>query len=373
MQNNNSENNKIKRYIDCNVPVKTCNFRCHYCCITQRMQFDDKLPEFKYSAEHIGKALSKERFGGTCFFSFCAEGETLLPPEMPAIIKAVLEQGHYVSVVTNGSVSKRFDEIASFPKELLSRLFFKFSFQFLELKRLKMMDKFFDNINKMKEAGCSFSLELTPNDEVIPYFDEIKEVCLSKVGALCHVSVARDNGKQDKPILTNYSEDKYKEIWSTFDSKMFEYKLSVFNKKRNEFCYAGDWISVLSLGTGHLSNCYKGKVIQNIYEDIEEPIRFSAIGNNCKEPHCFNAHVFLTFGAIPEHESPTYADMRNRITTDNTEWLTPQMKEFMNSKLKDSNALYTEEEKKKANKKFRNNTRFTRGLSKLKRKILKLK
>ncbi len=106
------EKDKIKRFIDCYVPVTTCNLRCHYCYITQQRKFDAKLPEFKYSAEHVAKALSKERLGGACCINFCGGGETLLPPEMIGIIRKLLEEGHYVMVVTNGTMSKRFDEIA---------------------------------------------------------------------------------------------------------------------------------------------------------------------------------------------------------------------------------------------------------------------
>ena len=103
------------------------------------------------------------------------------------------------------------------------------------------MDKFFDNIRKVKNVGCSFSLEVTPSDELIPYIDEMKEVCLQEVGALCHVTVARDESKTGFPILTNYSRKEYHSIWNTFQSPMFDFKLSVFGEKRKEFCYAGDW------------------------------------------------------------------------------------------------------------------------------------
>jgi organic radical activating enzyme len=367
MQNEILQKNKIKRFIDCYVPVTTCNLRCHYCYISHHRKFDDKLPVFKYSPERMGQALSKERLGGTCCINLCGGGETLLPPEMTDIIRCILEQGHYVMVVTNGTVSKRFDEIVSLSPELLSRLFFKFSFQYLELKRTKMIDKFFDNVQKVKDAGCSISVELTPNDELIPELDELKELCLSRVGALCHVSVARDERKKHLPILTQHSREKYKEIWSSFGSKMFEYKISVFNKKRKEFCYAGDWTLVLDLMTGVLSQCYIAKCLQNIFEDIESPIKFCAVGNNCPESHCFNAHAWLTFGSIPEHDAPTYADMRNRICADNSEWLTPQVKEFMSSKLNESNVEYSQEEKKKANKFSRKTITFKRIFNKLNR------
>ena len=37
--------------------------------------------------------------------------------------------------------------------ELLDRLMIKFSFQYLELKRLGWFDRFFDNVRKMRSAG----------------------------------------------------------------------------------------------------------------------------------------------------------------------------------------------------------------------------
>ena len=55
---------KIKRFIDCTVPVLTCNLRCPYCYITQERKFMNALPNFAYDAETIGRALSKERLGG---------------------------------------------------------------------------------------------------------------------------------------------------------------------------------------------------------------------------------------------------------------------------------------------------------------------
>ena len=124
---------KMKRFIDIYVPVEACTLRCHYCYITHHRLFANKLPKFKYDVDTFRKALSKERLGGTCLLNFCGGGETLLPPEMPRYIKAVLEEGHYVMVVTNATIDKAFDEIASFPKELLSRLFFKFSYHYLSI------------------------------------------------------------------------------------------------------------------------------------------------------------------------------------------------------------------------------------------------
>ena len=99
---------KIKRFIDCYIPTETCNFRCHYCYITQNRKFNNKVAKFNYTPEYIAKALSKERLGGVCLINFCAGGETLIAEEVIDIIKALLVEGHYVMVVTNGSLTKRF-------------------------------------------------------------------------------------------------------------------------------------------------------------------------------------------------------------------------------------------------------------------------
>lgn len=328
---------KIKKFIDCLMPVSTCNLRCHYCYITLCRKFDDFLPKFKYSPEHYGKALSKKRLGGTCCINMCGLGETLLPPEMPEIIRSILKQGHYVMIVTNGTHTKAFQKIATIERDLLKRLFFKFSFQYLELKRTNQMEKFFSNINLVKDCGCSFTLELTPNDELIPHIEDVKKIAIQYVRALPHVTVARDTTKPDLPILTKLPSKKYKKIWQQFKSKMFDYKFKMFNKKITDYCYGGSWTYFLDFGTGELKQCYLGETLQNIFDDIDSPIISNPVGACCKEPHCYNCHAWLTWGAIPNHKSPTYADMRNRTCIDGSEWLSSDTKKFFSQKLKSNN------------------------------------
>ena len=282
---------KIKRYIDCYVPITTCTLRCHYCYIVQHGLFANKVPKLKYSAETVRKALSKERLGGTCLINFCAAGETLISKELLEYVRAILEEGHYVMVVTNATISKRFDEIISFPPELLKRLFFKFSYHYLELKEKNLLERFFSNIKKIRDVGCSFTLEVTPSDELIPFIDEM-------------------------------------------------------NQK------SGDWSFYLNLGTGIMTQCYKSLIHQNIFEDVEKPINFCPIGNNCLEYHCYNGHSYIVLGDIPELDAPTYAELRNRICNDGSEWLKPEMKSFMSTKLYESNKEYTEQEKEVINKRI---------------------
>lgn len=333
---------KIKRYIDCYVPVTTCNLRCPYCYVTNHHLFEGPLPEFKYSPTYVRKALSKERLGGTCLINFCADGETLLTPYLVDYVKELLMEGHYVMIVTNGTFTNRLKEFASFPDELTKRLYFKFSYHYLEFKKRNLFEQFFNNVRMVRDAGCSFTLEITPSDEAIPFIEDIKERALKELGALCHVSIARDEKDDSElPMLTKLSKQEFVEKWSTFDSKLFDYKLELFELKRKEFCYAGDWSILLDLLTGDARPCYFFPNTQNVFENIEEPIRFRAVGSHCKSHYCYNGHSFLALGNIPSVAAPTYAEERNRVCADGTEWLKPEFKEFISSRLFESNEEYS--------------------------------
>lgn len=336
---------QIKRMILLHVPVSACNFKCKYCYITIQKLWNSSLPNFQHSPDEVGRALSKKRLGGSCFVNICGSGETLIHPELIDIIHSILKQGHYVEVVTNGSLTKRFQEIVKFSPELLERLTFKFSLHYLELKRLELFDVFFNNIQMIKNAGCSFTVEMTATDDLEPYIDEIKGMCMKRLGALCHVTIARDDSKKDIPVLSAHTLEEYYNIWAQFNSYMLDFKKTIFGIKRREFCYAGDWTLSVTLSNGAIRKCYGSPITGNIYENMEEPIKFEAIGK-CPIAHCYNGHAHLAFGVIPELDTPSYADIRNRKCIDGSEWLNPKMKRFFSSKLYKSNNEYGEFRKK---------------------------
>ena len=55
---------KIKRFIECLIPVTACNLRCSYCYVIQRNRNSGEMPNLKYPVKQMAAALTKERLGG---------------------------------------------------------------------------------------------------------------------------------------------------------------------------------------------------------------------------------------------------------------------------------------------------------------------
>ena len=335
---------KLSRYIECYITTEACNLRCHYCYITQHRLFNNKVLKLKHSQNEIKKAFSKERLGGVCLINLCAAGETLLSDDVIETTKTFLEIGHYVTIVTNGTLTKQLKRFCEFPKELQKHLFFKFSFHYLEFKRLNLLEIFSQNINMVAKTECSYTVEITPSDELVPYIDEIKEFSLDNFGALPHITVARNELTNGIDHLSSLSWEEYKKTWETFDSELFRTKTQLFYVKRDEFCYAGEYSFAVNLENGDITQCYCGKTFGNIY-DVSTPIKFQAIGHGCTYPHCFNGHSFLVLGDMPELKLKTYFDLRDRKTKDGKHWVKKEMKNIFSQKLYDNNKPYTKEQK----------------------------
>lgn len=328
--------NNIIKYLECYIETETCNLKCHYCYIALLKKFKNHIIEIEKTPEEIKKTFAKKRLG-TCLINICAGGETLLGESVLPTVKALLEEGHFVTLVTNGTMTKRFDEIITWDKALLSHLFIKFSFHYLEMIRLNMMDTFIGNVKKIAQSGCSYTVEVTPNDELIPHIDEVKKVCVDNFGAACHVTIARDDRTGGIELLSEHSLPEFYDIWSTFDSKLLDFKYSIFKKKRTEFCHAGMWSYWVDLNTGEYKQCYTGDTLGNIYENCDEKLVECPVGTKCGLAHCYNGHAFLTLGDIPGVDTVTYAETRNRMEGTDNEWLRPEMKAAMSCKLYETN------------------------------------
>lgn len=290
------------RFVNTNIPTNHCNLRCSYCYIGQTYGYDNKeMYEggLQYSFDHMKRCLTIERFGGVCLFNLCASGETLLFSKLPEIVEMLLGLGHWVSIVTNLTIEKTLNKILQLPKELLQYTFFKCSFHYLELKRLNLLDIFFYNVELLKQKGIAFTVELTVNDETIPFIDEIKTVSMQRLGALPHVIESRNEGEEHLYRLTKLPVDEHQKIWGSFESPLFNYQQKNWDKQITNFCYAGDWRISLEINDGSVHQCdciFVDTRLQNIFEiDGGGGYPFTAIGGNCPLRHCYAAHYQSCF------------------------------------------------------------------------------
>lgn len=325
---------KPKRFFECLLPVTVCNLECSYCYVIQENRRAMKMAELRYSPEHIAKALRPERVGGTCWISICGAGETLAQKECTDIVMHLLNEGHYVNITTNGTLTKKFDELIEKCGDKINHLHLSFSLHYVELKKKHLLDSFFKNVKKMRSAGASILVQINLCDEYVPYIDEIKEICKKEVGAYPQVALTRDESVRPMKILTQYGDKQYYENGEKFDSPLFRFTCKNFNVQRKEYCYAGEWSGVLNLQTGWLTKCYANPKGQNIFDDIDKPIEFSAVGTRCQHLYCVNSSHFMSLGVIPSIESPTYSELRNRKEAG---WYTPEMESFLNRKLEEKN------------------------------------
>lgn len=162
---------KIKRFITCLIPVHACNFRCMYCYLGHHNNdavYAGGIKPFAAEPKEFVRFFSKERLGGPCYFNLCAAGETMMHPKLIDLVFEITKEGHYADIVTNGTLERKFDElIERLNDNQKKHLFIKFSFHYLELKKKGIMSKFVGNVNKIKNSGISYSIEITPHDELV--------------------------------------------------------------------------------------------------------------------------------------------------------------------------------------------------------------
>lgn len=330
---------RIHRFIDFELSeTSSCNFHCDYCIVWRKQDFRKKIETSKYLPSYIRKAFSIERLGGPCLINICARGETLLSRDIVKLVYELLEEGHYLMIVTNCTITKRINEILNFSDNLLSHLFFKISFHFNELIKHNLMDEFWDNVQKIKASPCSYTLEITPSDELAHKIPEIIEIFNDREnGAMPHISIARDSTKKGLDLLSQYSLEEYKSIWGQFHSKMFELKYEWFGKKIEDFCCAGNWSWNVNAFSGNIRACNRKDFVCNVLENVDIAWPCEMIGRNCILPYCFNNHAFLALGCVPGIDCYNYLDMRDREDSKKEHWVKPPMSNVFKQKLYDNN------------------------------------
>lgn len=342
IRNNSKE--MIKRFIDISLgDANVCNLRCHYCYIRRKKGFIKSKSQGILSAEEIGMSLSENNLGGKAFVNLCASGETLLVENIIEIVNELLQEGHIVGIVTNGTVTKRIEEITSFPEELQQRVFIKLSFHYDELCKKGLMDRFWDNVGIIRGSKCSYTIEITPSDIIINNINEIKAMFNEKAyGAMPHISFTRDSKKQGLDIFSELQLDEFIDTWGQFDSKMFNLKCQLYNRKIKEYCHAGEWSFLVETSMAGARTCY-GYVTENQLLDKDYFKKLQVAKNNCRKPYCFNGHALIAWGVVPGvGDEYTYFDMRDRQDNTGHHWVRYDVEKAFRQKLYDNRFIYRE-------------------------------
>ena len=331
----------IKHFFNCILPVYSCNFRCKYCFVHQTHAEEGKK-DYHLDPDLIKRALTQERCGKS-FMNLCSNGETLFQPEIISIARGLLENGHIVAIVTNLTYSPKIDELCDYPVELRKRLFIKASFHYEQLASRKLIDVYFSNIKKLHEYGISYSMEIVANDDIADNVDDIIRIFYEYREPLPQIIESRETISGDFGRLTKNDINRHLEIWGKFDSDMFNGMQPFWGEHREEFCYAGEYSAAINLHTGFVTQCDRGHSIQNIYQNMNKPLLFCAIGHNCQISHCYISYVWQRLcGNVKTLEHRPYYLTRNRVYSDGTEWLSKEVKEEWSSVIGENCGYYSE-------------------------------
>ncbi|MCI8666607.1 MAG: radical SAM protein [Dorea sp.] len=334
-----SKDSKIARYVECYMLRQACNLRCSYCFVGQSRELSERVIPMLHSPALIVRALSKKRLGGVCLISICCDGEPLMSMDMIELISMILNEGHYVYLISNGTLTKQMKKLSTLPKELLSHLFIRFSYHYFELKRLNLVDTFFENIRRFHSAGGSFTLFLVGSERYISEINEIKQLSLQHLGALPHVDYERNESNCDGSVLviqTDKEKNDYKKIWESFDSNFLKFREKTDGKITGQ-CNSGKWVIHLDLMSGEVSRCPVGSHLCNLYDNICEPIPFDTKSHGCPYEFCVCAPVFFAFGMKEDlKDTPSFYELWNRKTESGDNWIHDSAKEFFSGKLYDN-------------------------------------
>ncbi len=324
-------NSIMKKYVGIHYPATTCNLSCEYCYVRQQHEFVAP-PALEHTPRYIRWCLSQNRLGGECLLVLCGAGETLLGDRIIDVCLELLNEGHYLHIVTNGTLTDKIRELVEKAGDAAERIIFKLSFHYNELKRRGLLDTFSANVHYLLLSKASFTVELTADDKLISQVEEIKQYSLSKFGAYPHITIARDDTSDAIPLLTKLSMQEYYKVWSQFESHLFEIKWKFYNIPIHN-CDAGKNSLYIDINTGDVMKCLHCSSIDNIYDRNSEILEYERVGDDCVLPYCYNNHAYLSLGVCEDIDTYSFAEVRDRVTIDGKHWVKKPIYDFINQKL----------------------------------------
>ena len=324
--------NIMKKYIGIDIPAYGCNLGCTYCYLEDKTIGRGSFPPLKSSVDYIRYRLNKESIGRSALIGLCGSGETMLADQFEELCIALLKEGHYLIIVTNGLCTDKIEKLIKNAGEYARHLIFKMSFHYLELKNKNLLRKYANSIQIIDGSEASYTVELMPHDEIINEIPKIMEYSMEVFGALPQLTIGR-NEHDERKLLTNLPIDKYVEVWGVFDSEMFNLKIKYY-MMHGMNCNAGRDSFFIDLSTGNIRRCLFAENKGDFYDDCLS-LDFDRVGDTCPLNYCFNCHAYVTIGLLPDFESPTLAQIRDRKKIDGKHWLKDDARRFMNSRIQE--------------------------------------
>ena len=325
----------MKLFVGLHYPASICNLRCPYCYLGQKTG-NQQMAILPHSPKFVRWCLSQKRLGGRAIMGICGAGETLLGDKIVDVCLELLLEGHYLHIVTNGTVTDKMRELTERAGDKAKQLFFKCSLHYTELKERGLLERYAEGINEVSKMGASYTIELTADDSYICILDEIKAYSMEKFGALPHITIARDDSKNEMPILTELPMNKYYEIWSTFESALFDVKWNYYGKQIKN-CDAGIVSLEFNLINGNAQKCLCQPIVGNLFDTSMEHLSLGRVGDDCRAPYCYNNHAYLTLGTCEDMKISSFAQVRDRKRSDGSHWVKSEFYYFINQKLYENN------------------------------------
>lgn len=306
---------KVVKRFTCGLGNCACNLHCSYCILDSHEEKMKFQAEFNHSVPFMIKALSRNRLGGRALFSIAGGGETLLKPGLIELAYGLLSEGHYIIFTTNGTVTQKINELLAFEPEMVKRMMFTLSMHYLELKENNLLDVFFDNARKIREAGASIELSIVGCDAYLPYIDEIMQMCLEKLGFLPSPIAVRPDNKMatERQLDSKLDKETYLKTWERFSQIKMEAVRALWHEISEE-CYAGIQTAKLNLQDGWMRQCENDqKRIDNIYDDIKREIQFLKKPHPCNMGCCYCYGIPLSGRTLSTGKIPTNYQLINRV------------------------------------------------------------
>lgn len=285
-------------------PQEECDLRCSYCYLHSRPSHGISWFLERHTPEVIADALAPDRMGGVCFFYGYADGEPLLHAVNIKILAALAARGHFAAVTTNLNSDGVLRLEKEVPVQDRWRVLILASLHYWELCRGNRLDRFFDHLSRLREAGfwCRIRLCLAP--EYLPALDEIDELCKRRTGQLPLLTRWRGPGTSDPEM----------EALDRVGMRSPVYRLQkqCADVKRREFCLAGAKSAVLDLGDGTVRACL-AEPCRGLFDPTDpDTVRFflgEPVGRECHARWCMCCSLLLPWGVIPELDPGSWGDL----------------------------------------------------------------